>query len=282
MIVLKYISDIISQLQKFRDLKTTIGFVPTMGALHKGHISLLKTSKRDCEITICSIFINPTQFNNTVDFKKYPVTIEKDISMLEKNGCDFLFMPDIKEIYPDGIVSKEIFDLGYIETILEGKYRPGHFQGVCQVVKRLLKIIHPTHLFVGQKDYQQCMVIKRLLYLMQANIKLVICPTLREKNGLAMSSRNMRLNTSEQELATKIYMSLMFIKNNLNTTSIITLKNEAQLYLEENKIIVDYVEIANADDLSPAKDNAQNRNLVALIAAFINNVRLIDNVLLLK
>ena len=163
MLLLKSAVDIASQLKKIRKGGSLTGFVPTMGALHKGHISLLKKSKQICEISICSIFVNPTQFNNPDDFKKYPVTLEHDIYMLEKNGCDILFVPGINEIYPEGEISKKHFDLGDLETILEGKFRPGHFQGVCQVVNRLLEIVYPTHLFIGQKDYQQSMVIKKII-----------------------------------------------------------------------------------------------------------------------
>jgi pantoate--beta-alanine ligase len=136
-------------------------FIPTMGALHQGHLSLIKAAKAMNGITVCSIFVNPTQFNDPGDFHKYPVTIEKDIYLLEKQGADLLFLPGIAEIYPDGTDHLERYDLGYLETILEGKYRPGHFQGVCQVMRRLLAIVRPAHLFMGQKDYQQCMVLKK-------------------------------------------------------------------------------------------------------------------------
>ena len=144
----------------------TIGFVPTMGALHAGHISLIKASKNENPITVCSIFVNPTQFNDPKDFEKYPVTIEKDIDMLKEAGCDVLFLPSVEEMYPEGIVTENHYDLGYLETILEGKFRPGHFQGVCMVMQRLLKIVSRIDLYLGQKDYQQCMVIKRLIELM--------------------------------------------------------------------------------------------------------------------
>lgn len=256
------------------------GFVPTMGALHNGHVSLLKKSKQDCDATVCSIFINPTQFNNAEDFKKYPVTIEKDIDLLEKNDCDVLFLPEVKEIYPAGIESTEHFDLGYLETILEGKYRPGHFQGVCQVVKRLLQIVNPTHLFIGQKDYQQCMVLKRLLQLMKSDIELIICKTLREENGLAMSSRNLRLTEKEKNHAAEIYKTLLFIKQNIKNISLEELKKEAEKYLTEKNFKIDYVEICNAADLKIISKDDDKQNLIALIAAYINNVRLIDNMLL--
>jgi pantoate--beta-alanine ligase len=180
-----------------------LGLVPTMGALHEGHISLLRKSKEIANVSVCSIFINPTQFNNQQDFKKYHVTLEQDIYLLEKNGCDVLFLPGVNEIYPDGNFNHEPFNLGYIEYILEGKYRPGHFQGVCQVVSRLLKIVDPTYLVAGEKDFQQCMVVQKLLELinLQKVISFHVCPTVRERDGLAMSSRNLRLNEQERKKA---------------------------------------------------------------------------------
>ncbi|MFZ1534928.1 MAG: pantoate--beta-alanine ligase, partial [Chitinophagaceae bacterium] len=179
----------------------SIAFVPTMGALHAGHISLIDAASKENQVTISSIFVNPTQFNDLKDFEKYPITIEKDIEMLEAAGCNVLFLPSVKEIYPEGIKPEMQYELGYIETILEGKFRPGHFQGVCMVVHRLLDIVQPDNLYLGQKDYQQCMVISKLVELInqQDTIKVNICPTLREKDGLAMSSRNMRLNEDERK-----------------------------------------------------------------------------------
>ena len=278
MIILKYAADIAAAINRSGNDNQLIGFVPTMGALHEGHISLVKKSRQVCDITVASIFINPTQFNNAEDLKKYPVTIEKDIYLPEKTGCDILFLPDVREIYPDGEEIKEHFDLGYLESILEGKYRPGHFQGVCQVVKRLLQIIKPAHLFMGQKDYQQCMVIKRLLALMHSDSNIVICPTLREGNGLAMSSRNLRLNAMQKDRAAAIYRTLLFIQQNKGAIPGV-LKEDARKKLEENDFIVDYVEIANAADLSTVEE-WKSRGLVALIAASIDGVRLIDNMLL--
>src|SRR5437762_3691918 len=182
--------------QKDKGRLTGIGFVPTMGALHDGHLSLLKTSAQENRLSICSIFVNPAQFNDSNDFKKYPSTLEQDILKLETNGCDILFLPDVEEIYPHGIDKKKHYDLGYLETILEGEFRPGHFQGVCMAVEKLLLIVRPDKLYLGQKDYQQCMIITRLIRLMELEkeIGIKICPILREKDGLAMSSRNMLLD----------------------------------------------------------------------------------------
>ncbi len=282
MILFKKTKDLHKWLEIQQKEVKPIGFVPTMGALHAGHISLINASNEIGNSTICSIFVNPTQFNDPKDFKKYPITIEKDIYLLEKSGCDVLFLPEEKEIYPDGITGNMHYDLGYLETILEGKYRPGHFQGVCMVVHRLLNIVQPGHLFLGQKDYQQCMVITKLVELIkhEKKIKINICPTLREENGLAMSSRNMRLNNQERTKAAAIYQNLEMIKENFKKGSLDKLSREAKSNLETDGFRVDYVEIADAKNLSFVNEWDGNQKLVALVAAFINEVRLIDNMLL--
>src|SRR5882757_11264752 len=163
MILFKRAEDLTGWLREQRSRGKSIGFVPTMGALHPGHISLIDISKKTTEITVCSVFVNPTQFNDPRDFQKYPITIENDILLLEKAGTDALFLPEVGEIYPNGIKDLEKYDLGRLETLLEGAFRPGHFQGVCQVMRRLLEAVRPDQLFMGQKDYQQCMVVRRLL-----------------------------------------------------------------------------------------------------------------------
>ena len=260
----------------------SIAFVPTMGALHAGHISLIDAASKENQVTISSIFVNPTQFNDLKDFEKYPITIEKDIEMLEAAGCNVLFLPSVKEMYPEGIKPEMQYELGYIETILEGKFRPGHFQGVCMVVHRLLDIVQPDNLYLGQKDYQQCMLISKLVELInqQDPIKVNICPTLREKDGLAMSSRNMRLNEDERKLAAIIYRCLSYIKEHTGKQSVNDIKKQTQSMLEEAGLRVDYVEIAEAKHLSPITTWDEKEKAVALIAAFMNEVRLIDNMLL--
>ncbi|MES2329196.1 MAG: pantoate--beta-alanine ligase [Bacteroidota bacterium] len=278
MILFKTIAGFTNHLNKIRDINRTIGFVPTMGALHAGHLSLVNHSKKNTHITISSIFVNPTQFNDPADFAKYPVTLEQDLLLLEKAGCNIVFLPSVKEIYPEGTAPTEHFDLGYLETILEGKYRPGHFQGVCQVVYRLLKIVQPTTLFLGRKDYQQCMVIKRLIGLAGWNIELDIIPTLRETSGLAMSSRNLRLSEDERVSATAIYRALFYIKEHLAVGNVNSLTTTAsQLILDAGFEKIDYVTIADAETLEPVTEWAGERKLVALVAAFIGGVRLIDN-----
>ena len=276
MVIFKYSTDLQNYLQKFQINNQSIGFVPTMGALHQGHISLVKKSKEVADVTVCSIFVNPAQFNNQKDFDKYPITIEQDIYLLEKNGCDVSFIPNVAEIYPDGF-NDAPFELGYIENILEGKYRPGHFQGVCQVVKRLLEIVKPHYLFAGQKDYQQCMVMKKLLTLMNSKTELIICPICREKDGLAMSSRNLRLNKDERNQAPAIYESLSFLKEHLKPGDLKYLKKMVENFLENKGFKVDYIEVANAESLQPIDEWDGKEPLVILAAAYINDIRLIDN-----
>lgn len=255
------------------------GFVPTMGALHGGHISLISDSVKENKRTVCSIFINPSQFNDPADLKKYPVTIESDIDMLEEAGCDALFLPDVEEIYPDGWSEPVHYEIGFLETILEGQFRPGHFQGVCMVVDRLLRIVQPGTLYLGQKDYQQCKVLARLLELTgrAGSIRLKICPTLREPDGLAMSSRNLRLSKEERAVAPLIYQCLLKIKSELRPGNLEGIKKNAVEWLQKNGFRPDYVEIAEAKNLAGVKEWDGKTGLVALIAAFLNEVRLIDN-----
>jgi len=280
MILFKKAADITAYLLKIKEQGNSIGFVPTMGALHPGHISLLDTSKKNDPVTVCSIFVNPAQFNDVKDFDNYPTTIEKDIDALEKAGCDILFLPSVSEIYPEGTANAEKYDLGYLETVLEGKFRPGHFQGVCMVMNRLLNIIPANQLYLGQKDYQQCMVITKLVELKKIETNIIICPTLREPDGLAMSSRNVRLNAGDRKQALKIFDTLSFIKKDLRAGDLKTLKQTAAQNLTDAGFKVDYVEIANAETLEIINDWDGHTKTVALIAAFLGDVRLIDNMLL--
>jgi pantoate--beta-alanine ligase len=224
-----------------------------------------------------SIFVNPTQFNEPADFQKYPVTVEKDIYLLEKNKTDILFLPSVTEIYPDGTKNLEHYDLGYLETILEGKYRPGHFQGVCQVMDRLLKIIQPEYLFMGLKDYQQCMVVKKLIQIMHSDVKFISCATLRENDGLAMSSRNTRLNEEERKNASGIYEALNYLRQNIKQGNLHQLIQEAKSILQKKDFIVDYIEIADAGTLQITDNWNGSQKIVALIAAYQHEIRLIDN-----
>lgn len=283
MILFKRRTDLRNYLDAQRKTQAETGFVPTMGALHEGHISLLNEARQHNETVICSIFINPTQFNDPSDFNKYPVTLEKDIRLLEEVGCDILFLPTVEEIYPGGVdINVQHYDLGYLETILEGKYRPGHFQGVCRVVHYLLEIVKPGHLYLGQKDYQQCMVIRRLLDItgMNASVNIHIAPTLREKDGLAMSSRNTRLDPTTRQKANSIFEALDHIKKNIRAGDTGPLREKAIASLAAKGFRVDYVEIADAGYLRSVADWDGKQKIIALAAAFIGEVRLIDNMLL--
>jgi pantoate--beta-alanine ligase len=280
MIVIRQPSLLKEYLIKKKHNNLTIGFVPTMGALHEGHKSLIQTSMAFCNITVCSVFVNPTQFNDPTDFSKYPQRHEEDIQLLENTGAHVVFMPPVSSIYPEGTSQLEHYDLGYLETILEGHYRPGHFQGVLQVMNRLLDMVSPNVLFMGQKDYQQCMVIQLLLQKKQSQTRLQVCPTMREPDGLAMSSRNLRLTPQQRAIAPAIYASLIEIKNHLQPGDLSSLKNKSNDYLQEKGLKVEYFEIATADDLHSIKTWDGVVPLVALVAAFNGEVRLIDNMLL--
>lgn len=279
LLILKTISTLRSYLGKQEQQGGSIGFVPTMGALHEGHLQLIRTSKDQQHYTVCSIFVNPTQFNDKKDFDKYPKTIESDIEKLQAAGCDLLFLPSVEELYPGGLDNLETYEIGKLETIYEGEFRPGHFQGVCQVVRRLLDAVRPHHLFMGQKDYQQCMVIKRLLEIQGMNIKFTAIPTVREPNGLAMSSRNMRLSEENREKASFIHKTLTNLCHSISAGNIDQQLNIARTRLSGAGFRIDYIDIADASTLEPVRQWDGRQQLVALAAVFIQEVRLIDNVL---
>jgi len=287
MLLIKRKVDLSQWLDQQRSERRSIGFVPTMGALHAGHISLIDISKKHTKVTVCSIFVNPTQFNDPKDFQKYPITIENDILLLEQAGVDVLYLPEVSDIYPDGTKDLEKYDLGSLESLLEGAFRPGHFQGVCQVMRRLLEAVRPDQLYMGQKDYQQCMVVHRLLEIIGLPTRLVPCPIIREKDGLAMSSRNMRLSEDQRRTATTIYQVLTGIKEGWQKgEKPAGLIKAAISLLEDKGFRVDYVSIADPMTLEPVSGSAsapsgQSRpSAVALIAAFLGEIRLIDNMTL--
>ncbi|WP_243630270.1 pantoate--beta-alanine ligase [Taibaiella soli] len=274
----------IKDLQEFLQLQNgkIVGFVPTMGALHNGHRSLIEKAKANAEIVVCSIFVNPTQFNDKADFEKYPVTTDADIALLMDSGCDVLFLPEVAEMYPDGLEKGSIYDFGYLETVLEGAMRPGHFKGVGQIVSRLLNIVQPNKLFMGQKDYQQCMIVRDLLRQMGKadTIELVICPTRREADGLAMSSRNRRLSEPQRVLSGILYQCLVSIQSKKSTDSFALVQKECTDLLKAKGIEPEYVALADAGDLKILDNYDGNDSMVALIAAKVGNVRLIDNLIL--
>ena len=282
MVILKKTDGLYDFLQRKRSGQKIIGFAPTMGALHAGHVSLIQEARRQNDLVVTSIFVNPTQFNDPEDFKKYPVTIEKDIFMVENAGCNVLFIPAVNDIYPQGTRDLKRYELGYLETTLEGKFRPGHFQGVCQVMHRLLEIVLPDNLYLGQKDYQQCMVVKKLIELMGLDhkIKVNICPTFRENDGLAMSSRNTRLDPADRVKAATISSVLRYIKENITQGNTRRIVDEGKAMLIQKGFQTDYVEVANADTLQSVEDWDGTEKIVALAAAILNKIRLIDNMVI--
>jgi pantoate--beta-alanine ligase len=258
--------------------KSSVGFVPTMGALHQGHGSLISKSRAENQIVICSIFVNPTQFNKVEDLEKYPKKELEDITLLESLECDYLFMPSTDEIYKNYNFSG--IELNELEHVMEGKFRPGHFQGVCQIVYRLFELVNPTKAYFGLKDFQQVAVIKHMTNHFHFPIEIIACPTIREENGLAMSSRNLRLSNTEKENALIIYKTLEFIKKNIvEMDSISNLKKEAITLFNTGKLKLEYLEIVDQDTLT-LKSDIEKSNLVICIAAYSGEIRLIDNMIL--
>jgi pantoate--beta-alanine ligase len=264
-------------LLQIKGLQKSIGLVPTMGALHNGHISLIKQAQESNDIVVCSIFVNPTQFNDPKDLEKYPRPIEADITLLEQVNCDVLFNPTVSEIYDDN--EQWHLEIGQMEQLLEGKSRPGHYQGVTQVVSKLFNIVNPDTAFFGQKDYQQFSVISKMVELLKMPIKLVMCPIKREADGLAMSSRNIHLTAEDRQHSLVLSKTLHWAKENFNSAEILQLKHKAELMISaEEGVELDYFEIADGETLLTATENT--KTIVALVAAKVGKTRLIDNVIL--
>lgn len=259
------------------NLEKTIGFVPTMGALHEGHIALIKKSTVENDLTVCSIFVNPTQFNNPEDLKKYPRTLEEDCKMLDEAGCDIVFAPSAEEMYPT--LPQLKLNFGYLEEIMEGKFRPGHFNGVGIVVAKLFNIVKPTRAYFGQKDIQQVAVINRLIKDLSFDLQMVVCDTIRENDGLAMSSRNRRLSAEARALAPKIFESLKLGEQLLlEGNSIEIVKNEIiDFYKNYPAFELEYYEITNFETLESTTEYNQKNKTAIIIAAHLGGVRLIDN-----
>jgi pantoate--beta-alanine ligase len=248
-----------------------------MGALHQGHLSLIERAKHFNDKTICSIFVNPTQFNDPKDLLKYPRTIDQDISLLEQVDCDYLFKPEVDEIYDNN--EQWHLAIGELEHLLEGKFRPGHYQGVTQVVYKLFNIVKPDTAYFGQKDYQQFLIISKMVEILNIPVKLVMCPIKREPDGLAMSSRNIHLTPEDRRHALILSKTLSWVEDDFDIHKIPQLKKEAELMIgNEPGVELDYFEIVNGDTLLPANKNS--KSIVALVAAKVGKTRLIDNVIL--
>lgn len=280
MLIFTKIVDLQAFVRQIKNLNQSLGFVPTMGALHNGHISLIEASQKNCQITICSIFVNPTQFNDKKDLERYPRTPDKDIQLLEKANCSALFLPDADEIYPKP-EEKTNVDFGNLDKLLEGKYRPGHFNGVAQVVNRLFEIVTPDKAFFGSKDFQQVLIVKALINKLDINVNIISCPILREPDGLAMSSRNSLLTKKEREIAGLIPKIMKAAKEIILTEGIAKAKQFVISEVSKEPIMnLDYFEICNPETLENIAYLKSNQKAVALIAVFVGKIRLIDNLII--
>ena len=270
-------SDLIDALSKLRESKSSIGFVPTMGALHSGHLSLIKKSLQNNKTTVVSIFINPTQFNNTADLTAYPKNLNEDCKLLESLSNDIIvFAPEIQEIYKDGMLTNE-YDFNGLDKYMEGEFRNNHFQAVATVVELLLDIVEPNSAYFGEKDYQQLKIISCI----KTNVNIIGCSTLRDKNGLALSSRNNRISLSSIEIASNIFKNLNFVKSNFNKLSIENLTEKVTLNINLfDQMKLEYFVIADEDKLAPTTVVNVKKKYRAFIAVFVDGIRLIDNIAL--
>jgi pantoate--beta-alanine ligase len=275
------IAEIQALISQFKSEGKKIGFVPTMGALHQGHLSLVATAKEKVDVVVCSIYVNPTQFNNQDDLKQYPRNIAADKDLLKENGCDVLFLPSDEVMYAGRNTIK--FEFGDLDRVMEGKFRPGHFSGVALIVSKFFNIVLPDFAFFGQKDLQQLTIIKKLVEELFFNIEIVPVPIKREPHGLAMSSRNERLTKEEREGAKIFHNALTEAKSILKEKqSAAEAKSKVESQFKNHKAELEYFEIVSDKDLLPKSENYLAPDTVLCIAGFIGNVRLIDNMYLLE
>lgn len=276
MIILRNLTEMQSVLSELKAKNKTIGFVPTMGALHAGHISLVEESKKQNDFTIVSVFVNPTQFNNLEDLEKYPRTEQADASLLEQAGVDSVFFPSVELMYPNGAESNS-YEFNGLENQMEGKFRPGHFDGVGTIVKRFFEIIQPNHAYFGEKDFQQLRIIQQMVENYHIPLKIVPVEIKREENGLAMSSRNKRLTEEMLEESPKIYQILLKAKDFLQNNSVEATKKMIEEEFAKTKLELEYIEIADEKTLESVNSIEPNQKIRAFIAAFAGDIRLIDN-----
>jgi pantoate--beta-alanine ligase len=275
--IIDTISELENQLQGYRHKGETIGLVPTMGALHQGHASLVERCVADNKISIVSLFVNPTQFNNKEDLKHYPRTPEKDHELLERLGVDYVFSPSVEEMYPEE--DKRVFDFGQLDKVMEGEFRPGHFNGVAQIVSKLFDIVKPDNAYFGEKDFQQLAIVKDMVRQLQMPVNIIGMPIVRESSGLAMSSRNQRLSEEQKKNASEVYKVLNESKLMIDKFIPYELIN----YVSEsiNKVSglkVEYFQIVDGDNLQPVTSWSDSDYIVGCIALFCGEVRLIDNI----
>jgi pantoate--beta-alanine ligase len=278
MIVYRTKEDLSSHLFSLKNEKKTIGLVPTMGALHQGHTSLVEKAKVENDIVVVTIFVNPTQFNDLSDLDNYPKTLDRDLELLQILETDLVFVPSVKEMYPEEDL--EIFDLGNLDKVMEGKHRQGHFNGVAQIVSRLFNLIHPHRAYFGQKDFQQLVIIRRLVEILEMDLTIVPCPIVREKDGLAMSSRNIRLSSEQRKMAPFLYQSLTEAREKMDTLSPLQLKDWVTLQFKiQPSMELEYFEIVEDKGLMPVVTWDQKVNKVGCLAVQLGGVRLIDNLI---
>ena len=276
--IFKFKSELQVYLNQLREIQT-IGFVPTMGSLHQGHVSLIDSAKSYSDIVVCSIFVNPKQFDSSQDFDKYPRSLSQDISLLNNINCDILYCPDESDIYSRGERAAQ-FDLNGLDRYMEGKYRKNHFQGVATVVKKLFQLVAPHFAFFGEKDLQQLQIIKHITRQLDSGIKIMGVPTVRDDSGLAISSRNKRLNALELEKAKLLYQSLLYIRKNFTKKTVILLKEEIELnFRKQSELKLKYLEIVDIQNLQPIDIFLEKDRNAVCIAASISGVRLIDNII---
>lgn len=268
-------------LSPLKEIKSKVALVPTMGALHKGHVSLIKIAQQQAEVVVCSIFVNPTQFTDPKDLEKYPRPLEHDIKMLDDAGCNIVFMPTVKEMYPSFPKPENWhIDLGSAEFLLEGEFRKGHYQGVTQIVKKLFDAVDPNVAFFGQKDFQQVLMIKNMVKFFNLTVEIISCPIIREEDGLAMSSRNIHLSVADRKNALVLSSALNYVKTHIHHTNLSDLVVEAKRMINKTEgVKLDYFTIADPATLLPITDK-NAKSAVVLVAAKVGETRLIDNMLL--
>jgi len=286
MIVTKTIKATVDLLDLKRKEGKSIGLVPTMGALHPGHLSLIRRAKAENDFVVCSIFVNPVQFNNKEDLEKYPRTFDADSKLLASEGCDLIFAPEIDEVYPNNNEPLAVYDLNGLDKPMEGEFRPGHFQGVCVIVNKLFNITNPDRAYFGEKDFQQLAIIRHMAKSQNPDVNIVGCTIIRDADGLAMSSRNMRLSESERRIAPMIYKTLQQAKHKIETSKEIDLTpNLLKQWISDQissypPLKPEYVEIVDMNTLQPVNDWSGSKELIVCVAVYDGSVRLIDNIVL--
>lgn len=275
--IIKTKSELKEVVDNYRLTGKNVGFVPTMGALHQGHLSLMKQCRSNNDVAVASIFVNPTQFNDKNDLKNYPRTLDKDLGMLESEGCDIVFAPEVEEMYPEP--DTRVFDFGKLDKVMEGAHRQGHFNGVAQIVSKLFYAVNPDNAYFGEKDFQQLCIIQQLVRDLKLQVNIVACPILREKDGLAMSSRNQLLGKNERLAAPLISQTLFKAVKMKGEMDVESLKCWVTNKINENQFLkTEYFEIVESIELQPIKSWVENNNIVGCIAVKAGNIRLIDNI----